>query len=374
MDERDRQMRERDWRRSERYGRGGDDDRSRPNEDRSFGTDQTGYGGEDRVFGERETGANYTRGTGVRPGGGAYGAGGSYGGGQSYGRGAGGGRPGYGGSYSGGGDRPAWQDRDYGGTSPGFTAQDYTQGGPDYGDSRYGDDYRRGGGAGYGRGYDAQRQGSAAYGRPYGGGSQRMASGGTGGYDYERGYGDADRGDQRTERTERFEDAGRSAGEFLHRAGERVASWFGGGDRDDRGYREDYGRERREMDRGHRGLGPKGYKRSDERINEEAHDRLTDDPWLDASNVSISVSGGEVTLSGTVESREAKHRAERLVEELAGVNHVQNNLRIAKGSFLTSPTSGFGDSVLESQMRQDDPSANGTGGAGGGQSTAGRKS
>ena len=124
------------------------------------------------------------------------------------------------------------------------------------------------------------------------------------------------------------------------------------------------------------GKGPQGYKRSDDRISDDAHERLTDDAWLDATNIAISVSGGEVTLSGTVETREAKHRAERIVEHINGVNHVQNNLRIAKGSFLTSPASGYGDSVAEAQMRRDDgvdPVANGTGGAGAGQSTAGRK-
>lgn len=80
-----------------------------------------------------------------------------------------------------------------------------------------------------------------------------------------------------------------------------------------------------------RGRGPQGYKRTEERISDDAHQRLTDDPWLDASAVSLSVNAGEVTLSGTVENREAKHRAERLVEDLSGVNHVQNNLRISSG-------------------------------------------
>jgi hypothetical protein len=124
-------------------------------------------------------------------------------------------------------------------------------------------------------------------------------------------------------------------------------------------------------------LGPSGYKRSDERINDDAHERLTDDTWLDASNIGVSVSGGEITLSGTVESREAKHRAEHLVEDMTGVTHVQNNLRIARGNPLTTPGRGYGDSVLGAQIRAadvaDDPVANGTGGAGGGQSTAGRK-
>ena len=86
------------------------------------------------------------------------------------------------------------------------------------------------------------------------------------------------------------------------------------------------------------------------------------------------MSAGEVTLSGTVDSREAKHHAERIVEVLSGVTHVQNNLRLAKGNFLTSPTSGYGDSVLGAQMRAaDEAVGNGTGGSGAGQSTAGKK-
>lgn len=291
----------------------------------------------------------------------------------------------------GGGGRGApqtgWQDPRYGGVSPAmrqgeyeaernrFSHQDYTRG--DGGGRFYGDDsrervYREEYGEGrYDVGYSPtraayHRQGYGAAG--YGGyrSDGRIASGGTGGYDYERGYGDGGRGE--TQRGERFERAGRDAGDFLHRAGEKVAAWFAGGG-EGRAYEPDFDR----SVRGYRGKGPQGYKRSDERISDDAHERLTDDAWLDASNIAISVSGGEVTLSGTVETREAKHRAERIVEHINGVNHVQNNLRVAKGSFLTSPGSGFGDSVAEAQMRTDDAVANGTGGSGAGQSTAGRK-
>ena len=62
--------------------------------------------------------------------------------------------------------------------------------------------------------------------------------------------------------------------------------------------------------------------------NEEVHERLTEDAWLDASNITLSVLEGEVTLSGSVSERDAKHRAERLVEDIGGVTHVQNNLRV----------------------------------------------
>lgn len=330
-------------------------------EDRSFGRD-------DRVFGERDSGAAYNRPQVER------------------------GRAGYGGGYrsddyrsrgyrSGGG--ADWQDRDYEGVSPAmrqgeydtgyranprFTRQDYTR--QDYarGGRYYGDDGRAGvyrenygqGGHEYGsvpHGYDqGQRFGSreaderwrremsrggdryegAAYGtQPF--------SGGTGGYDYERGYGDGGRETYRGR--EDFEDRAREAGDFFRRTGEKVKSWF-----NDLGNDDD-----RDRYRGARGLGPKGYKRSDERISEEVHQRLTDDSWIDASGINVSVSGGEVTLSGTVESREAKHRAERVVEDLSGVAHVQNNLRIQPGNYFTSAGRGYGDSANEARMRNDNP-------------------
>jgi hypothetical protein len=78
----------------------------------------------------------------------------------------------------------------------------------------------------------------------------------------------------------------------------------------------------------HAGKGPKNYQRSDERIQEQVSDRLTDDDSLDAGEIIVQVKGGEVTLSGTVNSREDKRRAEDLVESCSGVKEVINNLRI----------------------------------------------
>jgi hypothetical protein len=78
----------------------------------------------------------------------------------------------------------------------------------------------------------------------------------------------------------------------------------------------------------HRGRGPKGYRRSDQRIHEDVCERLTEDRFIDASNIDVVVKEGEVTLSGTVSSRGLKRRAEDLAEMASGVAHVQNNLRI----------------------------------------------
>ena len=96
-----------------------------------------------------------------------------------------------------------------------------------------------------------------------------------------------------------------------------------------RGYRIGHGREDYEGP-GHRGRGPRGYARPDERIREDVSDRLMDDPYLDASDIEVRVSGREVTLDGTVESRRDKRRAEDIAESVAGVAYVQNNLRVRR--------------------------------------------
>jgi BON domain len=58
-------------------------------------------------------------------------------------------------------------------------------------------------------------------------------------------------------------------------------------------------------------------------------DCLTDDPQLDASNLEVTVKECEVTLSGTVNRREDKRRAEDLAEGISGVKDVRNNVRVA---------------------------------------------
>lgn len=128
---------------------------------------------------------------------------------------------------------------------------------------------------------------------------------------------------------------------FLQRAGDEVMSWFG----------DEEAARRREMD--HRGHGPSDYTRSDERIREDANDRLTDDWRVDARRISVTVSDGELTLSGTVPSRDAKHRAEECVEHIAGVHHVQNNLRVDSSAMnnltgSTSTQSSLGSSTTTS--------------------------
>jgi osmotically-inducible protein OsmY len=218
-----------------------------------------------------------------------------------------------------------------GGWSGGMSRED--QGGGGYGAERYGEAYRGGrdfGGGSrgdYGRGsdWDYGRRSGRDYG---GGGSQRQF----GGNDYSRRFYGADQGYGGRQDQDYGQRGERG---FWERAGDEVSSWFG----------DDDAERRRRMDeqRGgmHRGRGPKGYTRSDDRIREDVNDRLSDDPFIDASEVEVSVSSCEVTLSGTVDSREAKRRAEDMAEQVSGVRHVQNNLRVQQQTIGMMGTTGM---------------------------------
>lgn len=115
---------------------------------------------------------------------------------------------------------------------------------------------------------------------------------------------------------------------FLQRAGDKVSSWFA----------DDATAKRQPMDN-HRGKGPKGYTRSDDRIREDVSDRLSDDDGVDASHIEVAVLAGEVTLTGHVPTRQQRRLAEDCVERAAGVSHVQNNLRVGMAKAPTTPDS-----------------------------------
>jgi osmotically-inducible protein OsmY len=258
-----------------------------------------GFGG-GRGFRDEYEGSDYGRRGGFGGGGGA-----SYGGGPaSY---SGGGFAGYGGdfesSHRGGGYGSSDRDRDR------YGAADFERTGrggyAGYGYSGYGD-WDRGYGAG---GYAGMRNRGTDW------GFGRMPDYGR--WDWTRG---ADWG-----RDERHR-GGHERG-FWDRAADEVSSWFG-----------DEEAERRRRQDQHRGRGPKGYTRSDERIREDVSDRMTDDWRIDASNIEVKVSGGEVTLSGTVTNRDDKRRAEDIAESVSGVSHVQNNLRVAQSEWSGAGT------------------------------------
>ncbi len=272
-DDQDRWRRDDEWHQQTAHGR------HRPD----YGS--TGYGAYGDYGGGRrgeEHGPNYETGY-TEPRGGWYGGGGR-------------GQGGYG--QGGHGYRGGRSDRGGYGASGGYEGQ---------GRLGWAGDYYRGE---IGRGYRSpDRDYSYGYG-PEGWSRRGHEEGRYGRY----GHGEEDRG-------------------FFARAGDEVASWFGDEDAE----------RRRRMDalRGdesaahHRGRGPRGYTRSDDRIREDVSDRLTDDPYLDASDIEVSVKGCEVTLSGTVNVRADKRRAEDLADDVSGVRHVQNNLRV-QGAAMTT--------------------------------------
>lgn len=108
------------------------------------------------------------------------------------------------------------------------------------------------------------------------------------------------------------------------RTSDEISSWFG----------DQEAERRRQVDRQRaqlRGRGPKNYRRSDERIKEDVNDRLGDG-YLDATEIEVAVLNGEVTLTGTVQTRSDKRRAEDIAESVSGVSNVENRLRVRESS------------------------------------------
>jgi hypothetical protein len=218
---------------------------------------------------------------------------------------------GYGGGYGQGGMRGqsygggGYRDRDEYDRSYGLQGSSYSQ----RGQSRYGGgDSQYGGYSTHGRdqrerGY--RQQGVGGFGAYEEGGSFGQGRPGLGAQGYGRTNEDVGGYSQGFSQNESF--GSEQSGSYLTRGG-----------------RAQWGR--------HSGRGPKNYTRSDDRIREDVNDRLTDDPHIDASEIDVKVSSCDVTLTGTVDSREAKRRAEDCVESVSGVKNVQNNLRVQQTS------------------------------------------
>lgn len=224
-------------------------------------------------------------------------------------------------TYGNYGSRSNREDQDYGRNySNRRRESDYERG---YG-SPWGSSTSSNFGSSYRRGYEDENVGRGNYTRNYGDGSR-------GDYSYSRGqrnygmygqegnrYGSSyNQGRNQSERTP-MEEQRRDWG----RSGNNESSWYGS---DDSGQGREQYRGREGM---HRGKGPKGYQRSDERIREDINDRFSDDPYLDASNIEVMIEQGEITLSGTVEDRSEKRRAEDIAESVSGVRNVENRLRV----------------------------------------------
>jgi hypothetical protein len=112
------------------------------------------------------------------------------------------------------------------------------------------------------------------------------------------------------------EAAGRGFG-----SSEQEQAWVAGGGA------ERWGGGQQQRSGTHAGKGPKGYQRSDERVLEDVCEALERHPRIDASEIEVTCSQGEITLRGSVDSRQTRRLAEEAIEELPGVRDVHNELR-----------------------------------------------
>jgi len=94
-----------------------------------------------------------------------------------------------------------------------------------------------------------------------------------------------------------------------------------------------------------RGRGPKNYRRSEQRILDRVVDALQDDTQLDATDIEVTIKGGDVVLDGHVRSRQDKHRAENIAAQATGRSDVDNRIRVKR--ILTSENGDAGHEEVE---------------------------
>jgi hypothetical protein len=81
----------------------------------------------------------------------------------------------------------------------------------------------------------------------------------------------------------------------------------------------------------HRGRGPQGWTRPDERIREEVSERLTQDRLIDARGIEVEVQDGVVTLRGEAAGAADPTHAEGLARQVSGVKDVRIELTVGDG-------------------------------------------
>ena len=78
------------------------------------------------------------------------------------------------------------------------------------------------------------------------------------------------------------------------------------------------------------GKGPKGYKRSDDRLREEVCETLAQHPEIDASEVEVSVEESTVLLTGSVPERRMKYLDEAAIEKVWGIEDIVNQIKVSR--------------------------------------------
>ncbi len=255
----------------------------------------------------------------------------------------------------------------------GYVGRDYDRSGQrdanlDYGRGYYGRDYSRDYGRSYNRGQseadmqwdqgtDENYRYNRGYGRGYGRSGRTYERQGTAGmrsdYDSED-YGTAGmRSDYDTDRDANID---RGYGSTYNRGGNRRMY----GRRNERNFDRDYDQNRntgnyigydregafyQDLDEPYSydywdvdtsdmdytdfsGVGPESYKRPNERVMEDIGENLTYHGAIDARDVEIDVDDGVVTLRGTVPDRQMKYLVEDVVENIYGVNDINNEIKV----------------------------------------------
>jgi hypothetical protein len=110
------------------------------------------------------------------------------------------------------------------------------------------------------------------------------------------------------------------------------------------------------------GRGPKGYRRSDERIREEICERLMVHPDVDASDVEVRVERGVVTLTGTVDDRHQKRIAHFIADDEVGVDDVHNRLTVRHGFWAGLAGERAADSEVRRRVNKEVGKPSDTGG------------
>ena len=220
--------------------------------------------------------------------------------------------------------------------------------------------YRREGRESYGDRFGGSegQQRTGGYSQSYGGRNELGGAsqfGGSGGQRYEQSRNDPRRGGYFGSG---YGSGSYGTGSYGSGSDYGMSQQYGSGGRGYGG--RDYGSERNwggdsgsQSQQSHRGRGPKGYERSDERIKELICERLTDDPAIDASEVTVDVNNKVVRLTGTVDDRRTKYLIEDVIEHCGGVRDIDNQLRVqTQGS--QSQSGQQGTSGAESGYRSND--------------------
>lgn len=100
------------------------------------------------------------------------------------------------------------------------------------------------------------------------------------------------------------------------------------------------------------GRGPRGWQRPDDRIKEDICERMSHHGSLDASDLEVRVNNCEVTLSGSVQDREAKRMAEHIAESVSGVRDVHNQIRVSGATGPQQPPQQEGQRSWSDQQRR----------------------